>query len=150
LFDINLPEGRDMPAKSPVTASERTVAFGGLIVVVLLYALYLALPVVPEPYGGPNAIRGYEGLPICFVLAPLWPIAVGHVLLWVGVVLLGLRYWRSAALLGLVALFVSVVYVVGMLPGYFAKLASMATLVATGGFGWFRFGRRALENAGAR
>ena len=127
-------------AKGP---AGKVYAVWAMLPAIALYVLYLLLPVAPEPYGGPGTIRGYEGLMVCFTLPALWPIAAGHVLLWVGAGLLVGGCWRVAALLGVVALVLSSVFVVGMLIGYYAKLASMGALTVASVVGWLRFDRAA-------
>jgi hypothetical protein len=67
----------------------------------------------------------------CFVIPFLWPAAAGHVLFWAGSVLLALRRWRGAAVVGLLSLAVSLVMAVLLWPAYvgmYCKLLAMTVL----------------------
>jgi hypothetical protein len=124
-------EGGDSPAKR----------YAGIaaLVLIALYLPYFFLPVTQ--YDG-RIVLGWEGFLTSFLL--LWPIALGHLLLWVGWACLATRYFRSAAVLGVAALIISLACLAlfpldGPNTGIYLKLACMAVLAVAGVVGSWRF-----------
>ena len=122
-----------MSASDARPGTGRVFAFGALALAWALYVPYFFLPVTgPAPWGAPDSsMTGVQTFPACFVIPFLWPAAAGHVLFWGGSALLALRWWRGAAVAGLLSLAVSLVMAVLLWPPYvgmYCKLLAMTVL----------------------
>jgi hypothetical protein len=121
--------------KEPHNERAELFSNGGLLLAWALYIAYFCLPVTgPAAWGSPDSYYlGVQTFLASFVFPFLWPAAVGHVLFWVGSVLLAKGWWRGATVAGLLALAASIVPAV-MVPAYigmYCNVLASAVLAMT-------------------
>jgi hypothetical protein len=123
--------------ETQMPATDRAFAVCAHLLVWALYIPYFFLPVFE--YNG--AVLGWEALVFCLLMPMFWPVIAGQVALWVGAVFLLWQRWRTAAVLGILALAFSLymfTQVGNAFSGVYMKLASMAVLTGAGIVGAWR------------
>jgi hypothetical protein len=107
---------------------------------ILVWALYIPCLFLPVWDDHGATLSGLEAYVVCLLTPSLWPVIAGQVALWAGAVFLLWQHWRTAAVLGILALAFSL-YITefgNAFSGAYMNLASMAVLTGAGIVGAWR------------